>query len=249
MADTEKQQSATQKEKAKSKKERAADIAYTTNHALVCTATDFIDPYVGNFIQKKLGNKSQLGNIWAAEVIGDFGAIPLTVGMQRLFPEMMNNLSKFAEPVLGKGFRNGAKRDAKEWALQHGYAVDSEEYKERVERIYSYEINHLPQALMWTASSLVLNVAAQRTMGNRAPLVHITAGKVGGAVLTAGLVIGGRTIFPRKAEKIDKFTSEKFFLPLEDKIEDMIGADGKDEGWSKRATSGRVRGETATYMI
>lgn len=243
-----------EKERAKTEKERAEDISYTLNHTIVCTATDFIDPYLGNHIQKILGNKSQLANCWKAEIIGDFGSIPVTIATQRLFPGTMAKISKIAEPMFSKAFHNGAQRDAKAWAKKKGYSEDSKEYKERVEQIYNYEVAHIPQALVWTGSSVVLNVASQNLMGNKAPISHIAAGKIGGALLTGALTVGARAIFPRKAEKFDHFTSEKFLLPIEGKIERALGIEDEDhlhksskhklltsdDKWKKRVETDKV---------
>jgi len=223
------------KEALKTEKEKAADVAYTLNHTIICTATDFIDPFVGNFVQKHLGNASQLENCWKAEVIGDFGAIPLTVGMQRLFPSVMEGAKKILEPVFSETFRKSAEKEGKIWAVRHGYSIDSQKYKDRVDRIYNYELNHLPQALMWTVSSIALNISSQKWLGNIAPISHIFAGKIGGAALTSAIAIGGRSLFPYKAEKWDKFVSEKLLLPVEEKTEEILGLEEKHKkGWKNR---------------
>lgn len=49
------QASATEREKNKTDRQKAEDIAYTINHALVCFATDVIDPFVAAWSQKHLG--------------------------------------------------------------------------------------------------------------------------------------------------------------------------------------------------
>ncbi len=235
-------------ERNKTPKQKAEDVAYTLNHTLICTATDWIDPYLGNFIQKKLGNKSQLPNAYAAEFIGDFGSIPVTIAAQRFFPTAMTFIRKAAEPMLKGVFLSSAERNAQGWAKEHGYKADSEEYKQKVHRIYEYEMSHLPQAFVWTVSAVGLNVAAQRGMGNKAPIHHIAAGKIGGSVLSAILTLGGRSMFPRKAERFDKWTSKNIILPIEDTIQDVlkIKHDDKDYylnknnvDWSERIKSDR----------
>lgn len=236
-------------ESSKTPKQKAEDIAYTLNHTLVCTTTDWIDPVFGNFIQKKLGNKSQLPNAYAAEFIGDFGSIPVTIAAQRLFPSSMNWIRKAAEPIFKRIFLSSAERSAKNWAEERGYKISSEEYKQKVHKIYEYEMSHLPQAFVWTVSTVGLNVVAQRAMGNKAPIHHITAGKVGGSAISVVLTLGGRTMFPRKAEKLDKWTSQNIILPLEDKVYDTLGVkhdeleasihpqhkeNGDEKGWTDR---------------
>lgn len=210
-------------EKAKTDREKAEDISYTINHSIVCTATDFIDPFTGNYIQKLLGNKSQLKNAAMAEIIGDFGAVPLTIGMQRFFPSAISMVGKMAEPVLGRVFMKGAERAANKWADEQGYSTDSKEYEDKKQKIYQYEMKHLPQAIMWTVSAAGLNIASQRLLGNNNPIHHIAAGKIGGSMLTAAIVLGGRSIFPRHAEKIDHFSSEKIVMPIEKKIYHVLG--------------------------
>lgn len=49
--------SARERERRKTKEQRAEDVAYTINHALVCAATDIIDPFVAAWTQKNLGKK------------------------------------------------------------------------------------------------------------------------------------------------------------------------------------------------
>jgi len=246
MSDKQDEKSPAKLEDAKSKKQRVEDVAYTLNHSLVCTATDFIDPYVGNLIQKHLGNNSQLKDCWIAEFAGDFGAVPFTIAMQRMFPSFMRSLSQAAEPIVGKFFHNGAERAAQEWAKEHNLSVESPEYKKRVEKIYQYEMSHVPQALMWTVSSIAINVSMQRFLGNSAPISHIIAGKMGGAALTAGITTGGRGLFPRKAEKWDKFTSEKIFLPVQDLVNNTFGISGSEEKkdmYQKREEEKRSRND------
>ncbi len=224
MVDKNKYSSPKENEKAKNEKQRAEDISYTLNLALVCTATDPItDPVISASILKLLGHKNKYSSSLISEVAGDFGAIPLTIGMQRFFPGLSQNISNMVEPVLRKPFLKGAKRDAGEWAKLHGYGVDSPEYKERVEKIYKYEISHVPQAIAWTGSALLLNVAIQKSLDKTLPLHHVFAGKLGGTLTTAVITVGGRMMFPRKAEQFDHFTSEKFLLPLESKIHKALG--------------------------
>lgn len=235
-------------EKSKTKKQRAEDVAYTMNHAIVCTATDIVSPYLGNLIQKKFGNKSQLAKWYAAEFIGDFGAIPVTVGIQRFFPSTMAYISKTIEPVFRKSFRRGAERATKEWAKEHGVSEGSAEYNERFNKTYKYELSHIPQALVWAASSTALNVATQLVIDkSKTPISHILAGKIGGATFAAGLTLGGRILFPHKAEKFDRFISRNLVLPadeIEEKIEKLAvhrektdletDHNKKDDSWKER---------------
>lgn len=231
------QQTPAEIEKSKTKKQRAEDVAYTLNHAIVCTATDVVSPYFGNWITQQLGNKSQLGKWYIAEAAGDFGAIPITVGIQRFFPGAMAHISETVEPIFKKSFQRGAKRATKEWAHNHDISEGSPEYKEHLDKIYKYEVSHIPQALVWGLTSTALNVATQLAMDKKqTPVHHILAGKVGSAVFAAGITLGIRTIIPHKAEKFDRFISKNLVLPageVEEKLEKLAGHHEEDEHGKK----------------
>ncbi len=258
----------------KTTEDRAEDIAYTINHALACTATDALEPYVDNWFQKKLGFRFPLGcghdhgeehkhkhgpgcahphhegNLWrwyAGELVGDFGAVPLTIAAQRYAPSFMNGLRRVIEPVLGPVFTIGARWSAQSWAKRQGVGMDSKECREKQQQIYAHEVSHLPQALLWTASSITLNLCTQKWLGNKAPLWQMGAAKAMGASLNTALVVGGRALAPQTARSWDKFTSRNIFLPATKTIGKIFGVDkttvdrmGKKEdnlknnGWTER---------------
>src|SRR5690606_33673670 len=85
------------------------------------------------------------------------------------------------------------------------------------------EVDHLPQALLWTASSIGLNLASQRLMGNRAPLMHMVAGKTVGASISAGLVVAARGFMPGTARRWDQFTTRNIFLPATKAVGKVFG--------------------------
>ncbi|MFO0388134.1 MAG: hypothetical protein ACK502_00220 [Alphaproteobacteria bacterium] len=236
---------------------QSEDIAYTINHAIACTVTDFIDPFVGKWTQDYLGKKISIGcghdhahdthhhhdhhhehdhhehvhaklsHWWAGELAGDFGAVPITVAFQYYAPSVMKGIEHALEPVLGGFFKNGAKRSAGNWAIKHNIAVDSEEAKNYAQQLYLYEIGHLPQALLWTASSIVINLSTQRLMGSHAPISHMLAGKAAGAGLSAALVVGARGVLPDTARSWDKFTSRNVFLPATKIVSGWFGVSEK----------------------
>jgi hypothetical protein len=258
----------------KTQAERSEDIAYTINHALACTATDFIDPYFGNLTQKHLGTrfsigcghdhrrdahhghacdhhahapKSHLKQWWLGEVVGDFGAVPVTIFIQRMFPSLMKGLEKTLENTVGGFFRRGAEKSTRKWAEKYQISNDSQEYKNHFQEMYHYEIEHLPQALVWTASSIVINLSTQKLTGNHAPLWQLATGKAVGASISAGLVVGARGLFPGAAHRWDAYTSERLFLPATKAVGKLFGVEEraverlaekekalKEEGWTNR---------------
>lgn len=241
------EKSPAQIEKEKTKKQRAEDVAYTLNNAIVCTVADSFAPFIGHSIQKKLSNtsKSQYGKWYIAELAGDYAAIPPTIAMQRHFPGVMASISKTVEPLFKKSLSKGAERSTKEWAERHGVSRDSEDYQKHFDKVYKYEITHVPQALVWAASATALNVGLQLAMDKeKTPVSHILAGKIGGAAFAAGITLAGRTVFPNKAEKLDNYISKHFVLPageVEEKLEKLAGHHDKDDHHGKKDDSWKER--------
>lgn len=240
-------------------------LAYTTLHAIGCTVTDFIDPWVGHLTQQWFNQRVSIGcghdhsadghahhhhhhhdhdhshhhdhshdhkpsqshlSTWViAEVTGDFAAVPITVACQRLAPGMMNGLRNVMEPALGPFFHYGARRGAASWAHEHGFAADSPEAKEKERQIYDHEARHLPQAAIWTVSSIAVNLAMHRVLGNTAPLWQLAAGKAMGSSISAGLVVGGRSMFPDTAQRWDDYATRKIFVPAAKKVGGVFGID------------------------
>jgi len=238
---------AEEREKRKSRQEQAEDIAYTLNHAVVCTLTDFIDPVIGSWTQKHLGKKLGLGHshghdhhghdhghgggikTWVVgEFIGDFGAVPLTIAAQRLFPGAMDGIRNVLEVPLSPLFRMGAHRSAVAWATEHHLAVDGPEAKRKEHELYTKEVGHLPQTFMWTVSAIGLNIASQKyLLGNHDSWGNLLAAKGIGSAVTAALVVGTRSTIPAGAEKLDKFTSKHLINPVTGFVSGLFGVDAE----------------------
>lgn len=246
-------------ERHKDAEARVEDIAYTINHALVCSTVDVLGTPLANWTDKHIGFRFKLpghdhgpgghdhhghgSNTWSwlvGEVIGDYLAVPATVAVQRWAPGFMDNLRYLMEPVAGPLFRSGARRAAQSWGAKHGYGQDSPEVQQRAKDIYVHEIRHLPQALMWTASSSALNIGMQYAIEkNRWFGTHMHGtfwqwlpGKLGGKLaasgVTAGVVVLGRGIAPQSAERWDHWTSKNIFLPLTERIGHLFGVTKED---------------------
>lgn len=242
----------------KTKEERAEDIAYTINHALACTFTDWIDPVVGNFTQKYLGKRFSVGcghdhsqdgghhhdcghdhshdgekkntfGKWVlGELTGDFGAVPVTIAFQRFTPGLMSAMRNVMEPFAGPAFKFGANYSARSWANKNDIDPSSDVVKDKANDIYEHEMRHLPQAFVWTAASTAINIAVQRQLGNDGPLWHMLAGKLNGVAISTGAVVGGRAIMPQTARKWDQWTSNNIFLPVTKMVGKVAGINEED---------------------
>ncbi len=241
-------------ESQKTRDERAADIAYTINHAISCLTTDvFVAPSISAAFSgstSKLGWKHYIheaGHYFQGEVAGDFLAVPLTVGVQRLFPNFMEGMSKFLEPIAAPFFRGGAKHAAEHWGKKHGLAADNQEVVDRAERIYNHEIKHLPQAAMWNVFSFPIGVVVQYMLpehdhdhghAHEKNIWKIVGLKAIGALISNGMLLGGRALAPDIAEKFDKLDSKFVIKPTTKAVGKLFGVNDQDiERMEKREES------------
>lgn len=218
----------------KSSQERAEDISYTLNHAIACTITDMAEMGFDYYVRKKAFDKDvNMFHIIVGEMSGDFLAVPLTVAMQRYFPGFMQQLAKGTELFLGPLFRIGANNTAKSWAKREGIAIESNEYHQKVQRkadeIYQYEVSHLGQALMWTTSSIAINMGTQKILDPKVPLSEMLAGKAAGAALSAGVLLAVRSLAPKTAHRWDQAVSKHVLLPVSKAINKALGIKNPSE--------------------
>lgn len=283
-------QTPTQIEAQKTAEQRAEDIAYTINHSLYCTLTDFMNPPINaatdgwlrwlipgcghnhapgeshhhehdhdhdhdhghscshhhhaepqkqsrwervKAASKQAFSRERFIQYAKGEFIGDFGAVPLTIGMQRFFPGVMNTIRAFTEPVVGGFFRYGVTRDSKSWAKKHQLSTESEEFKQHVDTVYEHEMSHFPQAVVWTMFSLGLNVGYQLYADKKTnlPLLQKAALKttsvLSGILVTAGVVVLARALAPHKVREFDQWTSQTVILPTTKMVGRVFGVDAQ----------------------
>lgn len=268
-------------ERQKTKQQQAEDIAYTINHSLYCTLTDFLNPPInaatdgylrwlipgcGHDHSKDGGHHHEHGpgcthhhhhdpnkpkwervkeaskNAFSkerfiqyakGEFIGDFGAVPLTIGVQRSFPNFMHGLRKLCEPVMRPLFAWGVERDSKSWAKAHDVPTDSDVYKNHVKQVYEYEMNHLPQAVVWTGFSLGLNTAYQ-VYADKSPmafdrkLLLKSSSVLSGILVTAGVVVAARAMAPVRMHGVDEWMGENTILPATKAVGKLFGVKEED---------------------
>jgi len=164
---------ALKKQDPKTDEQKAEDIAYTINHAFACTVTDLASPYLSHKISTKIFHTHSSFRDWMiGEGVGDFVAVPVTVAIQNHAPRMVNGVRKVMETSFGWAFKKSARREARVWARENAVAADSKEAKDKEQEIYRYELEHLPQAAVWTATSMALNIATQKVAHKYMPAGH-----------------------------------------------------------------------------
>jgi hypothetical protein len=227
------------------KQQEAVDIAYTLNHALSCGATDVVlQPAIAAAfgVNVGCGNPNhyhpnepltlksfavEAGHYFRGEIIGDVVAVPLTIAVQRNFPDFMHGIRKLLEPATGWAFRLGANRNANEWADKSGVSRDSFEVKARAESIYEHEMSHLPQAVVWNMISYPISAVAQRMGGHNVSYPEIFKNKLLGATVSNSLLLGGRVLAPESAQKWDYLVGDHVFLPASKMIGGLFGVDAQ----------------------
>ncbi len=246
------------REQEKTELERAQDIAYTINHAVVCTAADLFGAPVNAMLQRywpearitctheghghgsshaghgHAAEKRTFANIMAhvgsAEFLADIFAVPLTIGVQRSAPGLMDGISKTMEPLFGDLFRMGANASAKVWAKKNGLDPNGPEAKAKAVDTYQHEAKHLGQAAVWTAGAFGLNITFQSISeyiwtpkGGRTPLKVMLGSKGIGSTITSAALVGLRGFGPAVAENWDDWTSQHIFMPVTRKVSHLLG--------------------------
>jgi hypothetical protein len=233
-------------------------------HGAGCSHKPPIDPSLSRLEKVKLEAKymvssDKLKHYFQGEFLGDLAAVPLTVGVQYLFPDFMRGLEKLAEPVVRPVIANSAARAARTYAKEHGIAEGSESYEAHKQKVYDYELRHFPQAMVWTASSFGLNTAYQ-VMVDKTPMplenkmLIKGASVLSGVLMTAAAVSGARTLMPNRMEAVDGWTHErldKYVLnPAHHLVHTVFGSKTTDGATPNvRSWQSRVEGEVSADNV
>lgn len=178
-------------------------------------------------------SKERLKTYVKGEFLGDFGAIPLSIWMQDLFPKLIPAIRSISEPVMGPVFRMGAKRSANKWAKANGVEIGSQAYHAKANALYAYEMHHFPQAVLWTANAFALNTAYQMW----ADKSHVAFPKklalksstvLSGMLITSGVVVGTRAMLPEKMHNLDQSNVQKAILPATKWVGKLFGVREED---------------------
>lgn len=203
-----------------------------------------------------------VGHWFTGEIIGDVGAVPLTIGVQRFAPGMMQDMRTALEPLAKPMFMGGAKHSAREWGKKNGFSADSDEVKAKEATMYEHEISHLPQAVVWNFFSFPINIGAQYVMFHKQPkdVPMMIVAKTFGAMFSNTALIGGRAAIPDSASKWDQWSGKNIVIPTTKAIGGLFGVDGETVervakkqaeaeghgGWKEREEKKRAEPTTAT---
>lgn len=209
-----------EREAKKSDIDRGKDVSYTVNHTLSCYLVDAVSqiwPYLDHKHDRESHghhDHGTLGQFIIGEFLGDAAAIVPTLAFQRLAPGFMQGMANVMEPVVRPLFQWSAERNASAWARHEGLLPNSPEAKEKAQQLYRYEIDHLPQAVVWTALGAPMAAGMHKLVkvpGDYMPLVW---GQYKGKLISSGLLVGARGFAPDKMHQFDVWTSKNIYTPV-----------------------------------
>jgi hypothetical protein len=260
----------------KKRLEVAADFAYTLNHAIVCTLTDVVtDIPIGILVQNLLGKPegealswsdfrlSKIGKEmkdiftgkhpeelvqWAAgEVGGDFGAVGVVTAINRFAPRAVDVIRKMAAPIASPIFKRSTSRAARKEFMAQGFDPNSPECTARAQEMFNVEMRHLPNALLWTVFSPIINLSVQKGLlktihrgdwdetgkirgkwENTSKLSHLALAKGIGATITSGLTLGIRNMSPKSMQKWDDKIASQVAGPIIERVSHLFGVDKEE---------------------
>lgn len=177
-------------------------------------------------LKQTFTSRKELKSWLAGEVAGDFGSVPLVVGMQHYAPGLVNGIRQIFAPLVSPFMRRSAERTVRGEFKLMGQGMQSAEYQARVEEVYQREIEKLPNAIMWTIASPAINIAMQKlVMKSDAASVDLLAGKAIGSVFTSGLTVGLRNTSPVRAQQWDDWMSRKATGPVTSAVSKILGVE------------------------
>ncbi len=163
---------------------------------------------------------------FVAEALGDLGGVGLTIALQRHAPDFMDWLSKGMEKVVGPLYARSTQAAAKDWAYRTGFGLTSPVTQRYQDELYQYEVKHLGQAVVWTVTSVGINLVSQKKLtGNNATVMELLLLKSAASGIVSGLLIGGRAFFPEQSSEWDKWNSDHIITPTSKVIASMSGMD------------------------
>lgn len=207
-------------------KKLGEDISFGMQQTFACWATDFIDPYIGKWIQDKYKDDKHNGTLahtWGGEIVGDSAAFVMYLGVQQLAPEPVHWLKRAAKACLNPLYEWTGRKHLKQWAIHHDIDEDSDAYKRKMEAWKDFQSDNFAKSSVITVSSIAANVATQKLMGNTHKLSIITASKVIGAAITMSTMLGVRFVIPKTTQQLDEELSDNYFAPLIRKTQKLFG--------------------------
>ncbi len=220
--------SARDEEHRKSTSEKQDETAYVFGHMVTCLATDPVTgPLASALTQRLISGKAHVKEHFEGEFFGDVLAFPVTIAIQRYLPEVTGMIRGALEPIAKPFYRFSALRETTAWAKRHDVTPESDAFTEHRDRLIDYELNKIPLQATWTLTSLIFNVAGQKTLFHNPNSAGEIALSVSvGSLATLLIQNGSRILTPELAHAVDHQIKERLVKPA-NQLLDQVKALGK----------------------
>ncbi len=226
-----------------SSKKIGKDIAFGTQQTIFCLMTDWIDPIVGKWWQKKYGIKEQEvtnAHVWGGELIGDLSGLAVFVALRHVFRGSFDTLTRGVERLANKPLERLGQKQLRLWAKEHHVKEGNALYQQTLEDYKQFQASNIVDSTLLAASSSVINVASQKMLlGNEQPFKVIVASKLIGTVATMGTMLAARTLLPDSTKTLDNELNNRYFSKFVRKIERL--GDSKSKHLQELENEGKQR--------
>lgn len=220
------------------------DITFSIQQTVACMLTDFIDPFVSTFLQKRWGNKDKkaatLEENVKGEVVGDLGGAVAFVGLRALFRTPLDAVVRGVDALAHPALQKLGNAHLSLWAKKHHLDTEGKTYKDTLDNFTHYQTETWVDSALLAVSSSTINVLSQKHLfGNQQSYGTIAGSKLVGVALTMGSILGMRATFPDTSVALDKELNHKYVAPvvrlLSDEPRQNASLQGKkNEGWVQK---------------
>lgn len=195
------------------------DVTFSIEQTVACLLTDFIDPFVSTFLQKRWGNKDKkaasLEENVKGEIVGDLGGAVAFVGIRTLLRTPLDALVRGVDAVAHPTLQKLGHAHLAGWAKQHGVDTHGASYQEALDNFTHYQAQTWVDSALLATSSSAINVLSQKHLfGNQQSYATIASSKLVGVALTMGSILGMRATLPDTSSALDKELNEKYVTPI-----------------------------------
>lgn len=216
---------------AKKQSRLGEDLSFGLQQTLFCWATDFIDPVVSKWFQDKYKDHDHASthvHTVGGEVIGDSAALFAFLGVRQFVPGIVDGI-KSTTRAMGGGILNTlGDRSLRVWRTDNNISKDSKEYQNALENWKDFQADNFAKSSIVTVSSVGLNVAAQKALGNTHTWGTIFQSKLIGAAITMAAMMGARYVAPKSTKQLDDELNERYFTPAINVTQRVLGLEKDD---------------------
>lgn len=180
---------------------RGETIAYALQTGVMNVAANFFEPYISSRVQQRYGGTNQYGSYGqnlAGEFAGDLIGAGTLIVAEAACPDELHHctrtLRRWVDPVYSV---------IAEKALAG--EKNAPDYARKLEEWKMFQERNLARSTIMATAGLAGNIATQKFLvGNPSPTKFIFLGKLASTLVTTGLGLTVRFVFPEHMKKLDQ---------------------------------------------